>query len=183
VNVKYTLKHLTYFVAAAEQQSVTEAARLLNISQPSISTAIAHLERILAVQLFLRHHAQGLSLTAAGRRIFIEARGLLAHAGELSTAAVGADAAIEGWVDVGCFLTFAPYYLPGLLRALRQRHPDLRVRLHEGDAEHIQKSLTMGALDLAIVYDFGLGAEFTHEPLTQLAPYALVERDHRLARQ
>src|SRR5438552_13597925 len=83
--IRYTLKQLAYFTAAAEEESVTGAARALNVSQPSISAAIAHLERVLGVQLFLRHHAQGLSLTAAGRTIFAEARNLLAHAGELAT--------------------------------------------------------------------------------------------------
>jgi DNA-binding transcriptional LysR family regulator len=180
--VRYTLKQLTYFVSAAEQQSVTEAARLLNVSQPSISTAIAHLERVLAVQLFLRHHAQGLSLTPAGRRVFAEGRRLLAHADELAMAVTGANAPLCGAVDVGCFLTFSPYYLPALLRELKRQHPGLQVRLHEGDGEYINRGLTMGALDVAIVYDFGLGEAFTSEPLTALAPYALLPRGHKLAR-
>lgn len=179
--VRYTLKQLAYFVAAAEQQSVTEAARLLNVSQPSISTAIAHLERVLAVQLFVRHHAQGLSLTPAGRRVFAEARRLLAHAEELSMAVTGGNAPLRGTVDIGCFITFSPYYLPALLRELKRQHPELQVRLHEGDAEYINRGLTMGALDLAIVYDFGLGEAFSSEPLTGLAPYALLPRGHKLS--
>src|SRR5258708_6723422 len=149
--VDYTLKQLGYFVAAAERQSVTGAARAFNVSQPSVSAAIAHLERVLDAQLFVRHHAQGLSLTPAGRRIFAEARNLLAHAGELA-ASPGEDGdPIRGELDLGCFLTFSPYYIPGLLWEFKQRHPDVEVRLHEGDAEMLGRGLTSGAVEPAIL--------------------------------
>jgi len=59
----FTLKQLEYFVAAGERGSITFAAEKVNISQPSISAAITHLEAEFGVQLFIRHHAQGLSLT------------------------------------------------------------------------------------------------------------------------
>src|SRR5450631_4892741 len=61
--MKFTFRQLAYFIAAAETGSITLASKRANISQPAISTAISHIERELDVQLFLRHHAQGLSLT------------------------------------------------------------------------------------------------------------------------
>jgi DNA-binding transcriptional LysR family regulator len=179
--VRYTLKQLTYFLAAAELESVTEAARRLNVSQPSVSAAIAQLEQVLGLQLFLRRHAQGLSLTAAGRRVFAEARNLLAHASELAGGAAAPGEELRGEVDVGCFVTFEPYYLPGLLRAFRTRHPAVEPRLHEGDAEFVERSLVMGALDLSLVYDFGLGPGLALDTLAELPPYALLPALHPLA--
>lgn len=67
--MRYTLRQLEYFIAAGEVGSITLASERLCISQPSISTAISHLEREFGVQLFVRHHAQGLSLTPAGHKI------------------------------------------------------------------------------------------------------------------
>ena len=67
--MRFSLKQLHYFVAAAEAGSIKLASERVNISQPSISSAIAHLEEELNVQLFIRHHAQGLSLTLAGKRM------------------------------------------------------------------------------------------------------------------
>ena len=61
--LRYSLRQLRYFVVTAEVLSFTAAARLLHISQPSISTAIAELEDSFGVQLFIRHHASGLSMT------------------------------------------------------------------------------------------------------------------------
>src|SRR6202042_2202112 len=60
--MKFTLRQLFYFIAAAETGSITLASKRASISQPAISTAISHIERELDVQLFLRHHAHGLSL-------------------------------------------------------------------------------------------------------------------------
>ena len=121
--MQFTLKHLRYFVAAAERGSVTAAARAIHVSQPSISEAIAHLEDVFDLQLFLRHHAQGLSPTPAGRRLLLEARSLLAHADDLEQSARGLADALAGDLDVGCFITFASLLMPGLLGAFAARFP------------------------------------------------------------
>ena len=56
-------------VAAGEAGSILRAAENIYVSQPSISNAIAHLEDVFGVQLFIRHHARGMSLTTAGGQI------------------------------------------------------------------------------------------------------------------
>ena len=81
--LRYSLRQLRYFVVTAEALSFTAAARRLHISQPSISTALADLEESFGVQLFIRHHASGLSLTQAGRDLLGQARNLLKIAEEL----------------------------------------------------------------------------------------------------
>ncbi len=78
--MRYTLRQLGYFIAAAETGSITLASERVHISQPSISTAISHLERELGVQLFVRHHAQGLSLTPIGQIMLKEAKRLVEQA-------------------------------------------------------------------------------------------------------
>lgn len=62
---EFTLVQVRYFVAAAELGGMTAAARELVVAQSAISSAVANLEKDLGVQLFLRHHARGLSLTPA----------------------------------------------------------------------------------------------------------------------
>src|SRR5215469_2943209 len=180
--IRYTLKQLAYFVAAAEQASVTGAARALNVSQPAISAAIAHLEGVFGVQLFLRHHAQGLTATPAGRRIFAEARNLLAQAQELEQDPGGIGDIAQGVLDVGCFLTFAPFYVPALLERFRARHPAVAVRLPEGDAETLQRRLALGTLDIALLYDLALTPVLHREVVAELPVHAVLPQGHRLAR-
>jgi DNA-binding transcriptional LysR family regulator len=181
--MQFTLKHLRYFVAAAERGSVTAAARAIHVSQPSISEAIAHLEAVFDLQLFLRHHAQGLSLTPAGQRLLLEARSLLAHADDLQQSARGLADALAGELDVGCFITFASLLMPGLLGAFAARFPDIKVRLHEDHTEALLASLRSGRFDLAVTYDLNIGADLDFEPLAEVPFHVVLPTRHRLARR
>ena len=82
VEPAFTLRQLAYFVAAADAGSMTGAGRTSHVSQSAVSLAVAELERELGTQLFIRHHASGLSLTPAGRRVLAGARELLADDGD-----------------------------------------------------------------------------------------------------
>lgn len=73
----YNLRQLKYFITTVECGSVAEASRKLYIAQPSISTAIKGLEDSFGVQLLIRHHAQGVSLTPSGARFYRKAQELL----------------------------------------------------------------------------------------------------------
>ncbi|MBM3541130.1 MAG: LysR family transcriptional regulator [Alphaproteobacteria bacterium] len=178
----YTLRHVRYFAAAAEAGSVTAAAQALHVSQPSVSTAIAELEAEFGVQLLVRHHAQGISLTPAGRRILAEARELLDRARAFEAHARGQAEEIAGTLELGCFVTFAPIYLPRLLAEARARHPAMAVRVREGSLDAVREALEAGETDLAILYDMGLGQAVETEELARLPTYALLPAHHRLAK-
>ncbi len=177
----FTLKHLAYFAAAAEHGSVTGAARAIHVSQPSISAAIAHLESAFGLQFFIRHHAQGLSLTPAGRGFLLEARSLLTHAADLRQNAVGLADSLAGELDVGCFITFAPLLMPSLLRAFAARFPETRIRLHEDHTEALLGGLRSGRFDLLVTYDLNLGPDLSFEPLAEVPLHVILPAGHRLA--
>ena len=181
--MQYTLKQLRYFAAAAEQGSVTAAAKAIRVSQPSISEAIAHLEEAFDLQLFVRHHARGLALTPAGQRLLLEARSLLAHAGDLAQHAGGLADKLAGDLEVGCFITFAPMLMPALLGAFTARYPDIRVRLHEDHTESLLAGLRGGRIDLALTYDLNLGPDIAFEQLAEVPFHAVLPARHRLARR
>ncbi len=177
----FTLKQLRYFVAAAESGTITAAARRLNISQPSVSAAVAELEESLGLDLFLRHHAQGLSLTPAGRRLQTEATDLLAHAEELRQGALDLSQRPGGEIELGCFQTFAPMRVPGMLRALKGRFPDMTVRVREEHLAGLLEGLRRGRFDLGLTYDLGLGPEFAFETLAEVPLYVMLPARHRFA--
>lgn len=122
----YTLRQLKYFVTTVECGSMAEASRKLYIAQPSISTAVKGLEESFGVQLFIRHHAQGVSLTPAGARFYRKAQELLRMAHEFEQNALADNDVIAGQIDIGCFETVAPLYLPGLIAGFRQAYPGWR---------------------------------------------------------
>jgi DNA-binding transcriptional LysR family regulator len=180
-STEFTLIQLRYFAVAAELGSMTAAARQLMVSQSAISAAVAHLERVLGLQLFVRHHARGLSLTRAGARFLSEAQSFLAHADELAEAARGLGGALAGELTVGCFTSLAPFYLPKLLTDFSARYPQVNVSVAEGQAEMLQQALLDGSCEIALLYDLGLAEEIETELLTAAPPYALVAAGHRLA--
>jgi DNA-binding transcriptional LysR family regulator len=177
----FSLRSLRYIVTAAEAQSVTEAARQLGISQPAISGAIAAAEVELGTEIFVRHHAKGITLTAAGQRFVHEARLLLKHSADFERSVASLGSSITGEITVGCFGTLATRYMPALLSEFSRRAPGITVRLEEGNQQEIVDGLLSGRMEIAIAYAYALPSEITGEALVELPPYLLVAADHPLA--
>ncbi|OWJ75973.1 LysR family transcriptional regulator, partial [Haematobacter missouriensis] len=114
--LRFTLRQLEYLVAVGELGSVTEAAERVNVSAPSVSTAISQLEREFGLTLFVRRHAQGLAMTEAGRRFVEQARHILAEAGKLNALSNALTGQVRGPLNVGCLVTFAQIVIPALRR-------------------------------------------------------------------
>nr|WP_178117914.1 LysR family transcriptional regulator [Pseudomonas sp. R5(2019)] len=178
------MRQLKYFVTTVECGSVAEASRKLYIAQPSISTAIKGLEESFNVQLFIRHHAQGVSLTPSGGRFYRKAQELLRMAKEFEQNALADNDVICGQIDIGCFETVAPLYLPRLIAGFRERYPGVEIRLQDGEQQELVQGLTGGRFDLAIFYDHELDGTIETEPLmAPQRPYALLPEGHRFADQ
>ncbi len=179
--MRFTLKQLSYFVAAGEAGSILRAAENIHVSQPSISNAIAHLEDVFQIQLFIRHHAQGMSLTTAGGQILEKARALLRDADELKSFAGKLSDQIFGSINVGCFVPLAPIVTPELCHGFMQSHAGVEVNVSEGDQAELLNRLRKGAIDLALTYDLQLESEIGFTPLAELKPYVLLAANHPLA--
>lgn len=180
----YTLRQLKYFVTTVECGSVAEASRKLYIAQPSISTAIKGLEESFGVQLFIRHHAQGVSLTPGGARFYRKAQELLRMAKEFEQNALADNDVVAGQIDIGCFETVAPLYLPRLIAGFRERFPGVEIRLHDGEQQELVQGLTGGRFDLAIFYEHDLDGTIETDPLMPpQRPYALLPEGHRFSGQ
>lgn len=181
--MRFTLRQLSYFIAAGETLSVTKAAEQANISQPSVSAAISHLETELNVQLFVRHHAQGLSLTAAGTRLLRAAKESLRVAGELYEVAHEVNDHVSGTLNVGTLSTFAPLIAPELWVGFSQRHAAARMSMTEGSEAELMESLRLARIDLALTYDLQRPPDVSFLELARLKSYVIVAAGHRFAQR
>jgi DNA-binding transcriptional LysR family regulator len=180
----YTLRQLKYFVTTVEAGSVAEASRQLYIAQPSVSTAIKSLEESFNVQLFIRHHAQGVSLTPTGTRFYHKAQELLRMAREFEQNALADNDTVSGQIDIGCFETVAPLYLPQLIAGFRKLYPGVDIRIRDGEQQDLVQGLTAGTFDVAFLYDHGLDSTIETTPLMPpQKPYVLLPEGHRFADQ
>lgn len=181
--MRYTLRQLEYFIAAGEAGSITLASERVHISQPSISTAISHLEQELNVQLFVRHHAQGLSLTPAGRELLREAKNLVAQAQGLYLLASEATDQVRGSLSLGCMVTLAPMLVPELSHSFSSAFPAVTIRHTEANHEEVFEGLRHSEVDLAICYDLQIPEDIEFTPLAELPPHVLMSEADPLARQ
>lgn len=177
----FTLRQLRYFVATAETGSITLASRRVHISQASISAAIAQLESMFNVPLFLRHHASGLSLTPEGQSFLREARALLTHVHDLERAARGLSGQITGTIEVGCMTTLYPFVIPTLHKRFKEKYPHAELHAVAGNHAELIEKLRSGDIIAMLGYDMDLPNDIAFEPLSSLPPYVLVAADHPLA--
>lgn len=177
---RYTLRQLAYFVSVAEEGSVARAAGQLKLSQPSISTAIAKLEDQLGVQLLVRHHAQGVSLTPQGSRLFAAARNLLNHADEFQRQAASTSGEIAGTLHVASFATLAPTFMPALITGFNDLYPAVGMAITEGRQDELIEGLRRGSFEIALCYDVDLPDDLRIAPLAKFDPYVLLPAGHRL---
>lgn len=174
-----SLTQLRYFVAAAENGSMTWAADELFVAQSAVSTSIANLEAAVGAQLLIRRRAKGLQLTAAGSDFLVRARGILASVDDAVTSLRPENT--TGRLPVGCFRTLAPFYLPSIISALADDHPELQVEVTEMTAEQVEDALVSQAIEIALTYDLGLGPSIERELLAEVPLYVAIAADHPLA--
>jgi len=120
------LNMMAIFIAVAEQEGFAGAARLLNLSPPAVTRAVAALEEHLGVKLFNRT-TRFVRLTEAGQRYAEDARRVIAAADEADEAATGINAEPKGHLVVTAPVLFGrSYVMPGISEYL-QRHQNTEV--------------------------------------------------------
>jgi DNA-binding transcriptional LysR family regulator len=181
--MRFTLKQIEYFVAAGDSGSITLASERVHISQPSISAAISQLEQEFGFQLFIRHHAQGLSLTPQGAHFLREAKTLLLQAEELNAIASELSSKVTGPLEIGCLVTLYPLLVPELVHSFRDKHKAARVHAVASDQSGIFHKLRRGEISLALSYDMNIPPDVRFEPLADLPPFLFVAANHRFAKR
>ncbi|WP_305094797.1 hydrogen peroxide-inducible genes activator [Prescottella sp. R16] len=145
-----TLSQLRAFVAVAEYRHFGTAAARLNVSQPTLSQALASLENGLGVQLIERSTRRVL-VTADGEHLLARAKLVLDAADGFVSAAAGVGDGLAGPLRIGLIPTVAPYVLPGLLPALRRDMPALVPQVVEDQTARLLDALRVGTLDVAVM--------------------------------
>ena len=181
MSARFTLRQLEYLVAVGQTGSVTLAAERMNVSAPSISTALAQLEAELGMPLFFRKHTQGMTTTPSGREIIREAIATLAAARTLAELAAQMHGTVKGSLNIGCLLTFARMVVPQLRRSFMDLYPQVEFHQVETHQGALLKGRIDGTLDVALTYDLALPPELTFIELGKLPPFVTLPADHPLA--
>ncbi|MFI2285706.1 LysR family transcriptional regulator [Nocardia beijingensis] len=170
------IRHLIYFLAAAEELNFTRAARRLHIVPQALSAAIAQLEDILGARLFERS-TRRVALTAAGLAYLPFARAAVSAVDEGIDAARG----LHGRLRIGLAATGVHPLSAQLLREYASRYPDIAMNIRHFGFADPSGGLRIGSSDVALVRPpFNReGLELTL--LTEEARYVVLPDNHRLA--
>ncbi len=144
------LAQLKYVVALDEHRHFARAARSCGVTQPTLSTQLAKLERELGVQIFDRDR-RPVEPTDLGREIVGQARQVLREAGRFEEVIQDARGVVAGDLRVGVLPTLAPYLLPRFVSNLSRRYPGISLSVEELMTEQVLQGLAADHLDVGVV--------------------------------
>jgi DNA-binding transcriptional LysR family regulator len=144
------LQQLRYFVAVAETRHFTQAAALLDVSQPTLSKQIHTLEATLGAPLFERIRG-AVALTAAGETLLPLARRMVADADAAREAVEDIVGLRRGDVRLGATPSLCSSLVPAVLRRFRSAHPGIALQVTEGSSPDLIADLLAHRLDLALI--------------------------------
>lgn len=139
---------MEYFAALARERSFTKAARRLHITQQSLSSHIASLEKELGCQLVVRKTP--LELTFAGEALLRHAQTLLKDIDALQREFCDISDNQRGVLRIGVASTRGRVVMPVIVRSFQNSYPNIRVELVEATNDELQQNLIDGKTDLAI---------------------------------
>ncbi|MEW5958554.1 MAG: LysR family transcriptional regulator, partial [Chloroflexota bacterium] len=141
---------LNIFLAAAETENFSEAARQLSLTQPAVSMQIRSLEKRLGVSLFYRS-GRSLVLTEQGRLLTALARDMVNHAIQIEEEIESLKGEVVGHLKIGCSTTTGKYFLPHLAARFRRRYPAVQMTIFNHSRDVVINELCEGTVQLAVV--------------------------------
>jgi LysR family hca operon transcriptional activator len=175
------LRHLRYFVAVAEEGSLTVAAeRRLHTSQPSLSRQIRDLEYEVGVPL-LKRSVHGAELTAAGKAFLDHARLALAQAEAAREAARRAARPEKPGFALGFLTGQEMDWLPEAMHVLRDELPNIDITVTSEYSPVLADALLRGRVDLAFMRRETDAADLAYRTVTEEPLVVVLPSDHRLA--
>ncbi|PTX58001.1 LysR family transcriptional regulator [Litoreibacter ponti] len=134
------------FIAVASDGSLSQAARTLGVSQPTLGRQVKSMEERLGIALFFRQ-PKGLRLTAEGKALLPHATAMAEAASRFATRAAGHDMSVSGTVRITASEFTSLYMLPQILAQMRRTHPDIEIELNPTD---ISENLLFREADIAV---------------------------------
>lgn len=146
------LRTLSYFLAVAREQNMTEAANVLHVTQPTLSRQIADLEDELGKKLFTRT-SRSTILTEDGMHLRQRAEEILTLVNQTEDELKNDTIDLSGCIRIGAGETHAMHILADLFADLHGRYPRLTVELFTGNADAVEEKLAHGLIDFALMIE------------------------------
>lgn len=172
---------LYYFIVTAEQEHITKASEILNLSQSALSRSITSLERELGVPLFDRKN-RNIVLNRYGK-IFLEDAKRIVHEIEQSKDKLAQLVHPEmGHISISFVHSLGLHYIPTLLKDFHAANPEYTISLNEDSAETIIKDLLTNETDLGFATQYRSFVDLVYHPIIEERIVLITADDHPFAR-
>ena len=143
---------LQYFLAVAEEQSITRAADYLHITQPTLSKQMMDLEESLGKQLLIRGKKK-ITLTEDGAYLRSRAQEILSLLEKTESSFRESEQVITGDVHIGCGELHSLYPIMQMIKEIQDEYPDIRFHFFSGNADAVTERLDKGLLDIGFLLE------------------------------
>ncbi|MCI8512795.1 MAG: LysR family transcriptional regulator [Lachnospiraceae bacterium] len=144
------MEQLRYIIEIADTGSFTSASERLFIAQPSLSQAVASLEKELNVTLFTRYRT-GAVPTQIGLQIIAHARDVMRGIGEIEKLTASDCSKISTRITIGVIPTLSAYLLPQVIESYREKFPNVAIRIREQGTEKILRDCQTREINIGLI--------------------------------
>jgi DNA-binding transcriptional LysR family regulator len=180
--MQISFKQIQYFLAAAETGQFSAAASKVHVTQTAITSAIRELESALGVQLFIRHHASGVTLSVDGHKFLQHGYNIMAAVNSAVRDPALMHQNVSGKIRLGVTHSmFGLYVIPAVTRFSRA-YPQIELELVEFTRAELEVALYRHAVDIGILWLANLEEpeKFGTAPLTRSRRQLWLSASHPL---
>lgn len=166
---------LQYFLAVAEEQSITKAAEYLHISQPTLSKQMMDLEEALGRQLLVRGRKK-ITLTEEGTFLRGRAQEIISLMDKTESAFRENEQNISGDVYIGCGEHRSTFTIMQIIRSIQEEYPDIRFHFFSSNADAIIERLDKGLLDMGFLLEPEITPRYDYKKLPLREAWGILMR-------
>ena len=155
------IRVLRYYLAICREGNMSRAAQALHVTQPTLSRQIADLERELGCELLIRG-SRTVTPTEKGLYLRRRAEEIVSLADQTASELAHNDEAVEGDVYIGAGESEGMRYVARVIRAFRERYPQICFHLRSGNSIDVVEWLERGLIDFAVLIAFPNINRFEH---------------------
>lgn len=146
------IRVLRYFLTVVREESITKAAEVLHITQPTLSRQLSQMEEEVGVKLFNRG-SRKITLTNEGILLRRRAEEILHLVDKTEKELIEQDEQVEGKITIGCGEIASVQLLPILFREFREKYPRIRFDIFTATADLVKEQMDKGLIDIGLLLE------------------------------
>lgn len=146
------IRVLKYFLTVVREESITKAAEVLHITQPTLSRQLARMEEELGVKLFSRG-SRKITLTDEGILLRRRAEEILSLVDKTEQELLVQEEQIEGKITIGCGEIGAVKKLPELISSFNKKYPNVTFDIFTATADMVKEQMDKGLIDIGLLLE------------------------------